>query len=178
MQKLFLYCHYHVLCSLQIELFLQGQLHYNVFLCQNGFHQFFLCVLNLERPWLHMKKLFHREIECYAFLFFIPLKCHFMILCILQNVYTIIVDHKIQMYISFYLGVVPKVMSVALIEPFDRWFLSLSKDSGTTCRRAQEPLVKMNITINEMFSTQLNDRRTYFSGNQINFKQKQTFIWL
>ena len=134
MQKLFLYCHYHVLCSLQIELFLQGQLHYNVFLCQNGFHQFFLCVLNLERPWLHMKKLFHREIECYAFLFFIPLKCHFMILCILQNVYTIIVDHKIQMYISFYLGVVPKVMSVALIEPFDRWFLSLSKDSGTTRR--------------------------------------------
>ena len=29
---------------------------------------------------------------------------------------------------------VPKVMSVALIEPFDRWFLSLSKDSGTTRR--------------------------------------------
>ena len=25
-------------------------------------------------------------------------------------------------------------MSVALIEPFDRWFLSLSKGSGTTCR--------------------------------------------
>ena len=24
---------------------------------------------------------------------------------------------------------VPKVMSVALIDPFDRWFLSLSKDS-------------------------------------------------
>lgn len=41
-----------------------------------------------------------------------------------------------------------------------------------------EPFVEMNITINEMFSTQLNDRRTYFSGNQINFKQKQTFIWL
>ena len=39
-----------------------------------------------------------------------------MILCILQNVYTIIVDHKIHMYISFYLGVVPKVMSVALVE--------------------------------------------------------------
>ena len=57
-----------------------------------------------------------------------------MILCILQNVYTIIVNHKIQMYISFYLGVVPKVMSVALIEPFDRWFLSLSKGSGTTRR--------------------------------------------
>ena len=37
-----------------------------------------------------------------------------MILCILQNVYTIIVDHKIQMYISFYLGVVPKVMSATL----------------------------------------------------------------
>ena len=114
MQKLFLYCHYHVLYSLQIELFLQGQLHYNVLLCQNGFNQFFLYVLNLERPWLHMKKLFHRELECYAFLFFIPLKCHFMILCILQNVYTIIVDHKIQMYISFYLGVVPKVMSATL----------------------------------------------------------------
>ena len=31
-------------------------------------------------------------------------------------------------------GAVPKVMSVALIEPFDRWFLSLSKDSGTTRR--------------------------------------------
>ena len=29
---------------------------------------------------------------------------------------------------------VPKVMSVALIEPFDRWFLSLSKGSGTTRR--------------------------------------------
>ncbi|MEE1267464.1 MAG: hypothetical protein UHJ46_02630, partial [Treponema sp.] len=29
-------------------------------------------------------------------------------------------------------GSVPKVMSVALIEPFDRWFLSLSKGSGTT----------------------------------------------
>ena len=29
---------------------------------------------------------------------------------------------------------VPKVMSVALIEPFDRWFLSLSKGLGTTCR--------------------------------------------
>ena len=29
---------------------------------------------------------------------------------------------------------VPKVMSVALIESFDRWFLSLSKDSGTTRR--------------------------------------------
>ena len=29
---------------------------------------------------------------------------------------------------------VPKVMSVVLIEPFDRWFLSLSKDSGTTRR--------------------------------------------
>ena len=57
-----------------------------------------------------------------------------MILCILQNVYTIIVDHKIQMYISFYLGVVPKVMSVALIEPFDKWFLSLSKGSETTRR--------------------------------------------
>ncbi len=28
----------------------------------------------------------------------------------------------------------PKVMSVALIEPFDRWFLSLSKGSGTTRR--------------------------------------------
>ncbi|MCI6366291.1 MAG: hypothetical protein MR911_07340, partial [Spirochaetia bacterium] len=27
-----------------------------------------------------------------------------------------------------------KVMSVALIEPFDRWFLSLSKGSGTTRR--------------------------------------------
>ena len=25
-------------------------------------------------------------------------------------------------------------MSVALIEPFDRWFLSLSKDSGTARR--------------------------------------------
>ncbi len=37
-----------------------------------------------------------------------------MILCILQNVYTIIVNHKIQMYISFYLGVVPKVMSATL----------------------------------------------------------------
>ena len=31
-------------------------------------------------------------------------------------------------------GAVPKVMSVALIEPFDRWFLSLSKGSGTTRR--------------------------------------------
>ena len=29
---------------------------------------------------------------------------------------------------------VPKVMSVALIEPFDRWFLSLPKGSGTTRR--------------------------------------------
>ena len=29
---------------------------------------------------------------------------------------------------------VPKVMSVALIESFDRWFLSLSKGSGTTRR--------------------------------------------
>ena len=29
---------------------------------------------------------------------------------------------------------VPKVMSEALIEPFDRWFLSLSKGSGTTRR--------------------------------------------
>ena len=29
---------------------------------------------------------------------------------------------------------VPKVMNVALIEPFDRWFLSLSKGSGTTRR--------------------------------------------
>ena len=29
---------------------------------------------------------------------------------------------------------VPKVMSVALIEPFDRWFLSLSKGLGTTRR--------------------------------------------
>ena len=38
------------------------------------------------------------------------------------------------MYISFYLGVVPKVMSVALIEPFDRWFLSLSKGSEPTRR--------------------------------------------
>ena len=28
----------------------------------------------------------------------------------------------------------PKVMSVALIESFDRWFLSLSKGSGTTRR--------------------------------------------
>ena len=28
-------------------------------------------------------------------------------------------------------GAVPKVMSVALIEPFDRWFLSLSKGSET-----------------------------------------------
>ena len=25
-------------------------------------------------------------------------------------------------------------MTVAVIEPFDRWFLSLSKGSGTTCR--------------------------------------------
>ena len=32
------------------------------------------------------------------------------------------------------IGVVPKVMSVALIEPFDRLFLSLSKGSGTTRR--------------------------------------------
>ena len=31
-------------------------------------------------------------------------------------------------------GAVPKVMSVALIEPFDEWFLSLSKGSGTTRR--------------------------------------------
>ena len=31
-------------------------------------------------------------------------------------------------------GAVPKVMSVALIEPFNRWFLSLSKGSGTTRR--------------------------------------------
>ena len=31
-------------------------------------------------------------------------------------------------------GAVPKVMSVALIEPFDRWFLSLPKGSGTTRR--------------------------------------------
>ena len=31
-------------------------------------------------------------------------------------------------------GAVPKVMSVALIEPFDRWFLSLSKGLGTTRR--------------------------------------------
>ena len=31
-------------------------------------------------------------------------------------------------------GAVPKVMSEALIEPFDRWFLSLSKGSGTTRR--------------------------------------------
>ena len=31
-------------------------------------------------------------------------------------------------------GAVPKVMSVALIEPFDRWFLDLSKGSGTTRR--------------------------------------------
>ena len=31
-------------------------------------------------------------------------------------------------------GGVPKVMSVALIEPFDRWFLSLSKGSGTARR--------------------------------------------
>ena len=31
-------------------------------------------------------------------------------------------------------GADPKVMSVALIEPFDRWFLSLSKGSGTTRR--------------------------------------------
>ena len=29
---------------------------------------------------------------------------------------------------------VPKIMSVALIEPFDRWFLSLSKGSETTRR--------------------------------------------
>ena len=29
---------------------------------------------------------------------------------------------------------VPKVMSVAFIEPFDEWFLSLSKGSGTTRR--------------------------------------------
>ena len=31
-------------------------------------------------------------------------------------------------------GAVPKVMSVALIEPFDRWFLRLSKGSGITRR--------------------------------------------
>ena len=31
-------------------------------------------------------------------------------------------------------GAVAKVMSVALIEPFDEWFLSLSKGSGTTRR--------------------------------------------
>ena len=34
--------------------------------------------------------------------------------------------------ISLQSGAVPKVMSVVLIEPFDRWFLSLSKGSGTT----------------------------------------------
>ena len=38
------------------------------------------------------------------------------------------------MYISFYLGVVPKVMSVALIEPFDRLRNHLSKGSETTRR--------------------------------------------
>ena len=31
-------------------------------------------------------------------------------------------------------GAVPKVMRVTLIEPLDRWFLSLSKGSGTTRR--------------------------------------------
>ena len=31
-------------------------------------------------------------------------------------------------------GAIRKVMSVALIEPFDEWFLSLSKGSGTTRR--------------------------------------------
>ena len=42
----------------------------------------------------------------------------------------------------------PKVMSVALIESFDRWFLSLSRGSGTTLRQAQEPLVEMTATLN------------------------------
>ena len=46
----------------------------------------------------------------------------------------------------------PKVMSVALIEPFDRWFLSLSKGSGTILRQAQEPLVEMTATLNVVVS--------------------------
>ena len=43
-------------------------------------------------------------------------------------------------------------MSVALIDPFDRWFLSLSKDSGTILRRTQEPLVEMTATLKVVVS--------------------------
>ena len=42
--------------------------------------------------------------------------------------------YRVFFIVSDFSGAVPKVMSVALIEPFDEWFLSLSKGSGTTRR--------------------------------------------
>ena len=49
-------------------------------------------------------------------------------------------------------GAVPKVMSVALIEPFDRLRDHPSTGSVTTLRQAQGPLVEMTATLNVVVS--------------------------
>ena len=55
---------------------------------------------------------------------------------------------------------VPKVMSVALIEPFNRWFLSL--------RRAQESLVEMTATLNVVVSINSTTvMQTYWTASSI-----------
>ena len=55
---------------------------------------------------------------------------------------------------------VPKVMSEALIEPFNRWFLSL--------RRAQESLVEMTATLNVVVSINSTTvMQTYWTASSI-----------